>query len=96
MEQNDLIISIPTDDELSEVRRESGIIEINGEKVTINIGDSVRDKLTNDVYEVVDIHHVYDPITLKPVDVVLIKYGELGNRAINSEHIIEVIKKGEC
>ena len=95
MEQNDLIVSIPTDDEMSEVRRESGVIEINDEKVTINIGDSVRDKLTNDVYEVVDIYHVYEPITFKPVDVVLIKYGELGNKSIKPEHIIEVIKKGE-
>lgn len=95
MEQNDLIISIPTDNEMSEVHRKSGIIEINDEKVTINIGDSVRHKLTNDIYEVVDIYHVYEPITFKPVDVILIKYGELGNRSINSEHIIEVIKKGE-
>ena len=95
MEQNDLIISIPTDNEMSEVHRKSGIIEINDEKVTINIGDSVRYKLTNDVYEVVDIYHVYEPITFKPVDVVLIKYGELGNRSIKPEHIIEVIKKGE-
>ena len=73
MEQNDLIISIPTDDEMSEVRRECGVIEINNEKVIINIGDSVRDKLTNDIYEVVDIYHVYEPITFKPVDVILIK-----------------------
>lgn len=95
MEQNDLIISIPTDDEMSEVRRKSGVIEINGEKVIINIGDSVRNKLTNDVYEVVDIYHVYEPITFEPVDVILIKYGELGNRSIRPEHIVEVIKKGE-
>ena len=95
MEQNDLIISIPTDDEMSEVRRESGIIEINEEKVIINIGDSVRDKLTNDVYEVVDIYHVYEPLTFKPVDVIMVKYGEVGNRRIRPEHIVEVIKKGE-
>lgn len=95
MEQYDLIISIPTDDEMSEVRQESGIIEINDKKVIINIGDSVRDKLTNNIYEVVDIHHVYEPITFKPVDVILIKYGELGNRSIKPEYIIEVIKKGE-
>jgi hypothetical protein len=95
MEQNDLIISTSTNDEMSEVRRESGVIEINDEKVIINIGDSVRDKLTNNVYEVVDIYHVYEPLTFKPVDVIVIKYGELGNRSIKPEHIVEVIKKGE-
>ena len=79
---------------IAEIHREYANIEINGEKVTINIGDNVRCSMDNNIYEVVDINHVYD-MEGNPVDLIRINYNG-PTRAIRHEHISEVIKKGEC
>ena len=97
--EHKLDFSIPTEEEMNTLHEEASnnttSIEINGENFTIEAGDKLKLVNHDNYYEVVEIFHLFKPENFEPTDVIMVKYGELGNRSIKPEHIIEVIKKGE-
>ena len=90
-----LDVEIATYDELTktlaDIHREKGEIIINNETVHFKIGDSVNLK-DYGIFEITDIHLVYDVKTLEPVYKIWVKWLNGESRPINEESIIEIIE----
>lgn len=58
----------------------------------IEIGDYVKTP-DESMYEVIDIHHVYDIDTFEPVTVIMVKWHNGQMRRIDNNNIVSVYRK---